>query len=226
MPSTSAPPAAIDAQPAALTAARERLVVRALRSGDEGAFTALVERYGGVMRRIARSYVASDAIADELVQETWVAVLAGLDRFEERSSLRTWMFRILINRAKTQGARDSRFVPLSSLDTQDEGPVVAADRFFGPDARNPGHWCAPPRPWQQPETHLLSLETRARLREALQQLPARQRVVVTMRDVEGMDADEVRELLDLSPENQRVLLHRGRSHLRNMLERYVASAAN
>jgi RNA polymerase sigma-70 factor, ECF subfamily len=226
MPSTSAQLAAIDAQPAAPTAARERLVVRALRSGDESAFTALVERYGGVMRRIARSYVASDAIADELVQETWVAVLAGLDRFEERSSLRTWMFRILINRAKTQGARDSRFVPLSSLDTEDEGPVVAADRFFGPDARNPGHWCAPPRPWQQPETHLLSLETRARLREALQQLPARQRVVVTMRDVEGMDADEVCELLDLSPENQRVLLHRGRSLLRNLLERYVASADN
>ena len=109
---------------------------------------------------------------------------------------------------------------------QDEGPVVAADRFFGPDARDPGHWCAPPRPWQQPEARLLSLETRARLREALQQLPARQRVVVTMRDVEGMDADEVCELLDLSPENQRVLLHRGRSHLRNTLERYVAAADN
>jgi RNA polymerase sigma-70 factor (ECF subfamily) len=177
------------------------------------------------MRRIARGFVASEGAAEEVVQETWLAVLSGLDRFEQRSSVRTWIFQILINRAKTQGTRDRRTVPLSTLDAQAEGPVVAADRFFGPSAQFPGHWSAPPRPWQQPERRLLSLETRDRLRKALSRLPERQQVVVTMRDVEGLSADEVCDLLDVSSENQRVLLHRGRSMLRGILESYVAAPA-
>jgi RNA polymerase sigma-70 factor (ECF subfamily) len=175
------------------------------------------------MRRIARGFVSSDAAADEVVQDTWTAVLTGLDRFEERSSLRTWLFKILINRAKTQGVRDRRTVPFSSLDTEGEGPVVSPDRFLGPASASPGHWSAPPRPWSSPETRLLSLETRERLRAALALLPGRQQVVVTMRDVEGLGAEEVCELLEISSENQRVLLHRGRSALRGVLESYVES---
>lgn len=175
------------------------------------------------MRRIARAYVGTDTAADEVVQDTWAAVLTGLDRFEERSSLRTWLFQILINRAKTQGARDRRTLPFSSLDHEGEGPVVAPDRFLGPDSQRPGAWSAPPRPWSSPETRVLSLELRQRLRRALAMLPGRQQLVVTMRDVEQLGAEEVCELLEISPENQRVLLHRGRSALRGVLESYVES---
>jgi len=227
MPSSSSQslPVAEPAEPAVATQIAERRVVRALRAGDDRAFERLVERHGPAMRRIARGFVASDAVADEVVQETWVAVLAGIDRFEQRSSLRTWIFQILVNRAKTQGARDRRTVPLSALDAREEGPVVAPHRFFGPGAERPGQWSVPPRPWQQPDRRVLSLEARAHLRAALELLPSRQRLVVTMRDVEGMSAGEVCDLLDVSPENQRVLLHRGRSQLRGVLESYVEATA-
>lgn len=223
MPSTSAIAPTVAGTPA--PELEEHRLLRALRAGDERAFTALVERHGPAMRRVARGFVASDGAAEEVVQETWLAVLAGLDRFEQRSSLRTWIFQILINRAKTQGTQDRRTVPLSALDAQAEGPVVSADRFFGPSAQFAGHWSAPPRPWQQPERRLLSLEARDRLRKALSGLPLRQQVVVTMRDVEGISAEEVCDLLDISPQNQRVLLHRGRSGLRGSLESYVDAVA-
>jgi RNA polymerase sigma-70 factor (ECF subfamily) len=173
------------------------------------------------MRRIARAHVSSDAATDEVVQDTWAAAVSGLDRFEERSSLRTWLFQILINRAKTQGMRDRRTLPFSALDAQDEGPVVAPDRFLGPDSPRSGAWSSPPRPWECPESRLLSIEARKRLRAALASLPARQQLVVAMRDVEGMGAEEVCRLLEISSENQRVLLHRGRSALRGALESYV-----
>ena len=201
----------------------ERRLLAALRSGDERAFEQLVTTHGPPMRRIARCYVSSDAAVDEVVQDAWAGVVSGLDRFEERSSLRTWIFQILVNRAKTTGIRDSRTLPFSTLDTEDEGPVVAPDRFLGPDSHSPGSWATPPRPWDDPEGRLLSLEARRRLRAALAMLPSRQQAVVTMRDVEGMSAEEVCNLLEISPENQRVLLHRGRSALRGALESYVES---
>jgi RNA polymerase sigma-70 factor (ECF subfamily) len=216
MPSSSA-----EAFASAAPTPEERRFLTALRRGDERAFEQLVETNAPAMRRIARGFVSSDAAADEVVQDTWTAVLTGLDRFEERSSLRTWLFTILINRAKTQGVRDRRTVPFSAIDTEGEGPVVSPDRFLGRDSVSPGRWSEPPRPWSSPETRLLSLETRERLRAALALLPRRQQVVVTMRDVEGLGADEVCELLEISSENQRVLLHRGRSALRGVLESYV-----
>jgi len=215
------PSSSTEAFASAAPTPEERRSLTALRRGDERAFEQLVETNAPAMRRIARGYVSSDAAADEVVQDTWMAVLTGLDRFEERSSLRTWLFKILINRAKTQGVRDRRTLPFSALDTEGEGPVVSPDRFLGPDSASPGHWSAPPRAWSSPETRLLSLETRERLRAALALLPGRQQVVVTMRDVEGLGAEEVCELLEISSENQRVLLHRGRSALRGALESYV-----
>jgi RNA polymerase sigma-70 factor (ECF subfamily) len=195
--------------------------VAALRAGNEQAFRALFDRHYEVMKRMARSYVDSDAVAEEIVQETWLAVVTGIDRFEGRSALGTWIFSILINQAKTHTARERRAVPFSSFALEREGePAVDADRFQQDDEAWPGHWATPPRPWQKPERRLLSLEVRAQLKDALAQLPDRQRVIVGLRDIEGLSAEEVCDLLDLSQENQRVLLHRGRSRLRAMLEAY------
>jgi RNA polymerase sigma-70 factor, ECF subfamily len=185
-------------------------------------FDRLVEQHYGSMKRMARTFVGSDAVAEEVVQDTWLAIVAGIDRFEGRSSLQTWMFSILTNRAKTRGARERRSTPLSCLGAgEPDEPAIDADRFQSDDDAWPGHWATPPRPWQKPERRLLSLEARGHLKAALDALPERQRLVVTLRDVEGFGADEVCELLDLSPENQRVLLHRGRTRLRATLEAYV-----
>ena len=197
----------------------------ALRAGDERAFRDLFARSYPMMMRVARAYVASDAVAEEVVQETWMAVVTGIDRFEGRSALGTWIFSILTNQAKTHSSREKRAVPFSSLDTSDvEGPVVDPDRFQKNDDAWPGHWATPPRPWQKPERRLLSLEARDRLKAALAQLPDRQRMIVALRDVEGYPAEEVCDLLGLSPENQRVLLHRGRARLRAVLEEYLDTA--
>jgi RNA polymerase sigma-70 factor, ECF subfamily len=189
---------------------------------DEAAFQALVEQYYASMKRVARAYVQSDAVAEEVVQDAWLAIVAGIDRFEGRSSLTTWMFSILTNKAKTRGQRERRTIPLSCVGEPDpNAPAIDPDRFQGDDDAWPGHWATPPRPWQRPERRLLSLEAREEIKGALDALPERQRVVVTLRDVEGLDADAVCDLLELSPENQRVLLHRGRTRLRAALERYV-----
>jgi RNA polymerase sigma-70 factor, ECF subfamily len=194
----------------------------ALRSGDERAFRDLFARTYPVMKRVARAYVASDAVAEEIVQETWMAVVTGLDRFEGRSALSTWIFSILTNQAKNHSAREKRAVPFSCVAPGDaEEPAVDPDRFQKDDDAWPGHWATPPRPWQKPERRLLSLEAREHLRAALAQLPDRQRVIVGLRDIEGHSADEVCDLLDLSSENQRVLLHRGRTRLRAVLEDYL-----
>ena len=201
----------------------DRDVVAALRDGDEGVFRQLFERHYPMMKRVARGYVASDAVADEVVQETWLAVVTGIDRFAERSALGTWIFSILINQAKSHGIRERRSLPLSSTSAAAGDPVVDPDRFQGDEDAWPGHWATPPRPWQQPERRLLSLEARDRLKSALAELPTRQRLVVGLRDVEGFDSQEVCRLLDLSEENQRVLLHRGRSRLRAQVEAYVES---
>jgi RNA polymerase sigma-70 factor (ECF subfamily) len=174
------------------------------------------------MKRVARGYVASDSVADEIVQETWLAVINGIDRFQGRSSLDTWIFSILINQARKHDARERRVLPFSSIaPIGDNEPSVDPDRFQKDHDAWPGHWATPPRPWQTPDRRVLSLEAREHLKRALEQLPERHRAVVVLRDVEGYSADEVCELLDLSQENQRVLLHRARSRLRVALAEYV-----
>jgi RNA polymerase sigma-70 factor (ECF subfamily) len=196
-----------------------------LRRGDELAFRTLVERYSATMLRVARLHIRDHQAAEEVVQETWLAVVKGLERFEERSTLKTWLFRILTNRAKTRGEREARCVPFSALaaaDVAGEEPAVDADRFRGPDDRYPGGWAAPPARWETlPQQRLLSQETLQRLAQAIEQLPPAQRAVIRLRDVDGWDADEVCELLGLSHGNQRVLLHRARSKVRAALERYL-----
>ena len=202
-------------------------LVAALRRGDEAAFRALVERYHAAMVRLALSFVSTRATAEEVAQEAWLGVLEGLDRFEGRSSLRTWVFRILTNTAKTRAVREGRQIPFSALAGPDEGePSVDPDRFLGPDDRWAGHWAAPPRRWETlPEPSLVAGELRARIATAIESLPDTQRTVITLRDVEGWSAEEVCNVLELSETNQRVLLHRARSKVRNALERYFEEEA-
>ena len=207
--------------PAGTVVSDERTVA-ALRAGDERTFRDLFARSYPMMKRVARAYVASDAVADEIVQETWVAVVTGIDRFEGRSALTTWIFSILINQAKTHSARERRAVPFSCVVPGEvEESAVDPDRFQKHDDAWPGHWATPPRPWQKPERRLLSLEARDRLKQALAELPDRQRLIVGLRDVDGHSSEEVCDLLGISQENQRVLLHRGRSRLRAILDEYL-----
>lgn len=195
----------------------------AIRGGDEAAFTDLVSRYHGRLRRFAKLFGASDAVAEEIVQETWLAALQGLDGFEERSSLKAWLFGILRNQARRRSARERRTVPFSALAAADEheGPVVDSLRFQGAEGNWPDHWSAPPRPWEDPERRLSSLEARGELRRAIAGLPRRQQEVIVLRDVEGLGAQQVSELLEISEGNQRVLLHRARSGVRGSLEGYM-----
>jgi RNA polymerase sigma-70 factor (ECF subfamily) len=205
------------------TPLEERRVVDALRAGDESAFRMLVADYGPAMLRLARMFVSSRAVAEEVVQEAWLGVLNGIGRFEGRSSLKTWIFRILTNTAKTRALRERRSIPFSSLTAEgDEGTAVDPDRFLGDDSRFPGHWALPPQRWEaQPERSLLSSETLRVIEREIAKLPPSQAIVVTMRDVDGFDAEEVRNTLDISETNQRVLLHRARSKLRRALEEYL-----
>jgi len=195
-----------------------------LRRGDADAFTSLVDSWSPVMLRVARSFVSTDSSAQEVVQETWLAVLRGLDGFEGRSSLRTWVFRILTNLGKTRGVREARTVPWSSVDdSEGGGRTMDPSRFRGAHDQWPDHWTplGAPRRWvPSPEEAVVMSEVRGLVAAALDELPERQRVVVSMRDVVGMAADEVCEALQISPENQRVLLHRGRARLRQSLEDY------
>jgi RNA polymerase sigma-70 factor (ECF subfamily) len=206
-------------------AVSEEKLLEALRSGDEAAFRELVREYQPSLVRVARIYVPTQAAAEDVVAETWLGVLNGLDRFEGRSSLRTWIFRILTNIAKSRAVRDGRTLPFSAL--QDPGRVpeaaVDADRFLDPEhQRWPGHWAVKPVAW--PEDALLAGETRERLAEAIEALPATQRAVISLRDIEGWSSEEVRNALDLSETNQRVLLHRARSKVRAALEEYINEA--
>jgi RNA polymerase sigma-70 factor (ECF subfamily) len=202
----------------------ERDLVQALREGDDAAFVDLVEGWSGAMQNVARGFVSSTETAQDVVQDTWMAVIRGIDRFEGRSSLRTWVFRILVNTAKTRGVRDSKVLPFSSLNPrEDNGPTVDPARFRGPDDQWPGGWTEDGRPqaWAaSPESLVLDRELGERIAEAIASLPVRQRTVVTLRDVQGFPSDEVCDLLSLSPENQRVLLHRGRAKVRAALEDY------
>jgi RNA polymerase sigma-70 factor (ECF subfamily) len=219
---TEAASAEIPVQPSAV----EGALLAQLRAGDPAAFRGIVEKWSPSMLQVARGFVRTQATAEEVVQETWLAVIRGLAGFEGRSSLRTWTFHILINLARRRGVQDSRQVPWSRPDDE-IGPTVDPARFRGPQDQWAGGFrvdCAP-QAWG-PESQLLSGEIRQLLMAALEQLPARQRAVVALRDVDGLSPDEVCEALNLSPANQRVLLHRARAKLRELLENYYRGELN
>ena len=171
--------------------------------------------------------MSNDAAADEAVQETWLAVIASVDRFEQRSSLKTWLYGILVNVARSKGVKEHRTVPFASLrsELEHDEPAVDADRFRGPRDRFPGHWANPPVPWDELlEDSLLGDETIAAVRAAIGDLPSNQQTVITLRDIEGWAADEVCNALEISETNQRVLLHRARSKVRRALEIHFEEA--
>ncbi|HET9553189.1 MAG TPA: sigma-70 family RNA polymerase sigma factor [Anaeromyxobacteraceae bacterium] len=208
--------------PAPPAAADERALVERLRKGDRAAFAALVARHGGALLRLASTLVRQRALAEEVVQETWLAALEGLDRFEGRSSLRTWLFHILANRARTRAVREGRSVPFSALgDPADDEPAVDPDRFT-----QGGGWREPPGGWgaEDPERLALGAETRAVIEAAIAALPESQRAVITLRDVEGLEAEEICALLGVTVTNQRVLLHRARARVRRALEEHLEAA--
>jgi RNA polymerase sigma-70 factor, ECF subfamily len=194
-----------------------------LRARDESAFAELVRAWSPSMLRLARLHVPSAAVAEEVVQEAWLGVLGGLDRFEGRSALRTWVFRILVNRAMTRGVREARSVPFAALAADEaprDEPSVDPSRFT-----RDGAWASPPRRWQdQPELALRSAETLDVARDTIRRLPPMQRLVITMRDLEGFGSEETRNALEISETNQRVLLHRARAKVRSALERHFGEA--
>jgi RNA polymerase sigma-70 factor, ECF subfamily len=197
-------------------------LIEGLRAGDEAAFAALLQKYGAGMLRVAQMFAPSRAVAEEVVQEAWVGVLKGIDRFEGRSSLKTWIFRIVSNIAKTRGVREARSVPFSALADDQDDAAVAQERFLGHGERFPGHWAVPPSSWAGvPEARLLSAETMDVIRRELGRLPPTQRAVLELRDIEGLSAEEVCNALDLTETNGRVLLHRARAKVRAALEEYL-----
>ena len=206
------------------TATEEALLVARLRAGDEDAFETLVRRYHTSMMAVARSYVKTRALAEDVVQDAWMGVLKGIDRFEGRSSLKTWIMRIVVNTATTCGAREARSIPFSALAPEGEHePAVDPDRFRGPDGGFPGHWAGYPANWGElPEDRLLGHETLGVVKTAVEDLPAAQRSVFTLRDMQGWDPEEVSAVLEISDGNQRVLLHRARSKVRSALEAHFS----
>jgi RNA polymerase sigma-70 factor, ECF subfamily len=205
----------------------EQLLVERLRARDEAAFTELVERYYGYLLPLANCFVSNRAVAEEVVQEAWLAVLNGIDRFEERSAFKTWISRIVMNLARTRGVRESRMVAFSEFaEDEAKAPEHAVDpeRFRSTTDEYPGHWSVAPRPWNaDPEKQLLTRETMAALESAIESLPEAQRLVLTMRDVNGWTAEEVCNVLDISETNQRVLLHRARSKVPGILENHFSN---
>lgn len=198
----------------------DRARVASLLAGDERAFVDLVDEHHPTLLRVARWYLHNEEAAEEVVQETWVAVLDGLEGFEGRSSLKTWIFRILANRARTRARREGRTVPFSALESEAEEGALDADRF---DER--GHWRTPPERWSvTPESLTSDRELAARVVAAIAELPERQRTVLVLRDVEGWSSEEVRNALDLSETNQRVLLHRARSKVRAAIAPQISGA--
>jgi len=207
-------------------AATEEELLAALRRGDEDAFAALVEKHNAMLMRMAMIYVRDRSVAEDVVQETWIGFLESLTRFEGRASIKTWIFRILINSAKKRLRRDRRSIPFSSLGTEDldpSEPMVDPERFLGPaHSRWPHHWRSTPPNWgDMPESRLVSGETIGIVRRAIESLAPAQREVITLRDVEGWTSDEVCNVLGISDTNQRVLLHRARSKVRRELEKYL-----
>jgi len=205
----------------------EAALVAAIRAGDEEAFAKLVDELSPALLRLAMAYVPSRAVAEEVVQDTWLGVINGIDRFEGRSSLRTWIYRILLNTARTRGRRERRTLPFSYFRRRaEEGgdePAVEPERFQGRRGEQPGAWARPPVEWSSPEDVLAGAEARRVMLEAIAALPPRQREVITLRDIQGLSAEEARNALDVSETNQRVLLHRARSKVRAALERYFES---
>jgi RNA polymerase sigma-70 factor (ECF subfamily) len=202
----------------------EQQLLAALRAGDRQAFERLVDEWSPALLRTALAYVPSRAVAEEVVQDTWLGVLQGLDRFEGRSALRTWVFQILLNNARTRGQRERRTIPFSSMlrgdqEGRDE-PAVDPSRFQGKRGEQPGAWARPPGEWDSPEAKLATAEARLKLLEAIAALPQRQKEVLTLRDIQGWSAEETCNALDLTESNQRVLLHRARAKVREALERH------
>ena len=200
-------------------------LVERLRAGDDAAFAALMDLYSPALLRVARMYVPSHAVAEEVVQETWLGVLNGIGRFEGRASLKTWLFRILSNIAKTRGERERRSVPFSSVpEASPEAnaePSVDPDRFLGAGDRWSRHWALGPTPWELPEDALLSGEARGVILRAIEMLPPAQREVITLRDIEGWPTSDICNAMDITETNQRVLLHRARSRVRAAIEDYL-----
>jgi RNA polymerase sigma-70 factor (ECF subfamily) len=217
--------AASDSGAGRVVAPDDGSVIDALRHGDEGAFERLVDRYHPSLRRVARLYIANRAVADEVVQDTWLGVIQGIWAFERRSSLKTWIFRILINRAKTRAAREGRMVPFARFDAA----VEAAEAVIAPDHLQPVDHPAEPGPWAHPppdlgaspERWLLAQEARQHLQSAIAALPEHQRLVLILRDVEGCSTEEVCNALGFQETNTRVLLHRARAKVRAVLEPYL-----
>jgi len=206
----------------------ERSLIDKLRARDESAFTEVVQRYYGYLFPLANFYVSDRAVAQEIVQEAWLAVLKGIDRFEERSSFKTWISRIVMNLARTRGVREGRMVAFSEFVDEEADrsePAVDPSRFRIATDEFPDHWSIAPRPWNSdPETQLLTKETMIVLEKAIELLPEAQRVVLTMRDVNGWTAEEVCNALEISETNQRVLLHRARSKVRGILENHYSNS--
>jgi RNA polymerase sigma-70 factor (ECF subfamily) len=206
----------------------ERTLIERLRAGQEQAFVELVERYNGYLLPLANYFVSNHAVAEEVVQEAWLAVLEGIDRFEEKSSLKTWISRIVMNIARTRGVRESRMVAFSDLadrETEESEPAVDPARFRSAHEEYPGHWSLAPQAWNlNPEKDLLSRETTGVLDRAIEELPETQRLVLVLRDINGWTAEEVCNVLTISETNQRVLLHRARSKVRGALEDYYSSS--
>jgi RNA polymerase sigma-70 factor (ECF subfamily) len=207
----------------------DSVLVRALRDGDEAAFAWLLDRYDRCLRRIAMTFVQSRAVADEVVQETWMGVVKGIDRFEGRSSVKTWVFRILVNVARARGLREHRSIPFAAVSTalaEGAEPAFDPDRFLSVPAGDPaGHWVSFPLAWEhEPEHRLEAAETLAVIGDAIAGLPPAQREVMMLRDVEQWTSPEVCDALGISESNQRVLLHRARSKVRRALEEYFESS--
>ncbi len=202
----------MNTHPANPETAEDEVLISRLRDGEEEAFVLLAARHQAAMLRLAATFVGSDAIAEEVVQDTWVGVLRGIDNFAGRSSFKTWLLAILVNRARSTGVRERR-----SIAVGDAAPAVDRSRF---DAA--GAWMSPPQHWvEDSDDRLLAERLGGTIDLALKRLPARQRAVVLLRDVDGLDSDEVCDVLEISEGNQRVLLHRGRSQLRQALEESV-----
>jgi RNA polymerase sigma-70 factor, ECF subfamily len=197
-------------------------IVAALKRGEEPVFAELVDAYSPALLRMAQFFVRDRAVAEEVVQETWLGVLHGIDRFEGRASLKTWIFGILVNTAKTRGVRESRSIPFSAAVRRSEASVDP-DRFLPADHRYPGGWMMGPSEWRTPEAKLIEGEMRTAILKAINRLPDAQRAVITMRDVAGLPADEVTEALGISDGNQRVLLHRARSKIRGAIEQQLGA---
>jgi RNA polymerase sigma-70 factor (ECF subfamily) len=210
-----------------VTNEKEDGLLEALRRGDEASFLALVEKYQGPMLRVGRIYLKDPAMVEEVVQDTWLDFLEGLGRFQGRSSLKTWLFTILTNNAKTRGKRESRSLAFSQLGgVEMDEPAVDPQRFLPPGQRWAGHWAQKPQPWGRSiEEDVLSHELLMRIEAAIDGLPAAQRTVISLRDVDGWSSEEVCNVLDISETNQRVLLHRARSRVRQVLERYFDEKA-